>query len=494
MVVNETDSHYRRCLIVDDLSVRTPTTELVSSVSLSVEPGSVHCLVGESGSGKTMTSLAAVGLLPRSMTTGGAIHLAADDANLLDRHEAAWAELRGRDIGYIGQNALGCLHPAYSIGFQVVEAIRRHQPISNAEAHDLALRELAAVDLDDPERVANARPAQLSGGMCQRVALAIALCNRPAVLIADEPTTALDDDTQRHVLELIMSRAAEDHLGVLLITHDQDVVTQVADEVTTIANGRSTPGRSPTPVRAERRRNPAMTGADEEPTLVIESVSKTFRKRHRLRQQSTTVLTDATITAPARSTVGLIGRSGAGKTTLARIVAGILAPSEGTVHIDGRPITGGNAVGRIEKAGLVQYVFQDPYGSLNPRRAAVAQVAEPLVVAGTADAEARRQAADMLDKVGVSAAQGRRRPGELSGGQCQRVGLARALIRRPKVVVLDEPVSALDWSIRREILDLLGELQDELDATYLLISHERPLVDALCDDIYEIADGHLSRL
>ena len=323
--------------------------------------------------------------------------------------------------------------------------------------------------------------------MCQRVALAIALCNRPQVLIADEPTTALDNDTQAHVLELISSRAVNDGLGVLLITHDLDVVDQIADTTTSIANGVTSPGILPRPAPSTARTPSPNHG---EPVLEIVGVSKHFPRRRRLRHATTTaVLEDVTITAVEQTTIGVVGRSGAGKTTLAKIVAGVLAPTAGRVAIGGRSITGADAVDRTDRAGLVQYVFQDPYGSLNPRRTVVDQVADPLIINNVAHEEARSHARTMLSNVGLSTAEAERHPAALSGGQCQRVGLARALIRRPRVVILDEPVSALDWSIRNEILTLLDELQRELRATYLLISHEQPLVNAHCDEIYEIANG-----
>ena len=447
----------------------------------------MHCLVGDSGSGKTTTALAVVGLLPGGLRPTGEIRLHNDRTNLLDLSETEWANVRGIDIGYIGQNALGCLHPAYSVGFQLIEAIRRHQKLPRHEARDLAIRELAAVDLTEPEHIANCRPAQLSGGMCQRVALAIALCNRPQVLIADEPTTALDNDTQAHVLELISSRAVNDGLGVLLITHDLDVVDQIADTTTSIANGVTSPGILPRPAPSTARTPSPNHG---EPVLEIVGVSKHFPRRRRLRHATTTaVLEDVTITAVEQTTIGVVGRSGAGKTTLAKIVAGVLAPTAGRVAIGGRSITGADAVDRTDRAGLVQYVFQDPYGSLNPRRTVVDQVADPLIINNVAHEEARSHARTMLSNVGLSTAEAERHPAALSGGQCQRVGLARALIRRPRVVILDEPVSALDWSIRNEILTLLDELQRELRATYLLISHEQPLVNAHCDEIYEIANG-----
>ena len=202
----ENGSHSREeepVLLIEDLAVRVDDVALVRNVGLGVNPGSIHCLVGDSGSGKTMTSLAAVSLLPEGAVASGSVRLAQVPDDLLHLAPRRWNEIRGDRIGYVGQNALGCLHPAYSIEFQVVEAIRRHQNIGRDDARALALDELAAVDLPHPERIAASRPAQLSGGMCQRVALAIALCNRPSVLIADEPTTALDDDTQAHILQLL---------------------------------------------------------------------------------------------------------------------------------------------------------------------------------------------------------------------------------------------------------------------------------------------------
>ncbi len=449
-------------------------------------------------------------------TTSGSIHLSDREENLLDLDQPSWSSIRGRSIGYVGQNALGCLHPAFRVETQLVEAIRRHRSISRSDARDLVVEELAAVDLDAPERVARSRPAELSGGMCQRVALAIALCNRPSILIADEPTTALDDDTQRHVLDLIAALAERDGLGVLLITHDRRVVERMADEVTTIADGVSVlepaepgePGEAaepieePRPATAVRVADTAterdLDGQDDgappdDTALRIVGVAKAYGEGGWRRRRPAPVLRDVTISARSGTTVGLVGRSGAGKTTLAQIVAGVLAPSGGSVHIGGRAITGPDRVGRVEKAGLVQYVFQDPFGSLNPRRSALAQVAEPLIVDGQPAEEARQRATELLVQVGLTSAQIHRLPTALSGGQCQRVGIARALIRRPLVVVLDEPVSALDWSIRADVLAILDDLQESTGATYLLISHERPLIERQSDQIYEVGDGTVRR-
>ncbi len=464
----------------------------VSDVSLTVADGSVHCLLGDSGSGKTLTSLAAVGLLPDGATATGAIRLAGVDDDLLTIGQGRWSAIRGAAVGYVGQNALGCLHPAYRIDTQLIEAIRRHRPMSRAEARRLAIEELAAVDLPDPEWVARSHPARLSGGMCQRVALAIALCNRPSLLIADEPTTALDDDTQGHILDLVRSRVERDGLSVLLITHDRRVVEQMADEITTVADGVSSPGNaSATPTTTGIR---ATVETDEEPVLEIVGVAKAYGRPGRFRPEPTAVLDEVTLSAPAGSTIGLVGRSGAGKTTLARIVAGILPPTQGEVRIGGRPMTGSQRVGRVERASLVQYVFQDPFGSLNPRRSARAQVAEPLRAAGRSADEADDQAKKLLTDVGLTTAQIDRRPTALSGGQCQRVGIARALIRRPRVVVLDEPVSALDWSIRDEIMSLLNDLQEVAGALYVLISHERALIERESDQIFEVSNGTVCRL
>lgn len=478
-------------LVLDHLAVEIGGHAAVRDVSLTVQPSSVHCLVGESGSGKTLTALASVGLLPRGASGTGSVRLGGLERDLLTLGQAQWSELRGRHIGYVGQNALGCLHPAFRVGTQVVEAIRRHQQTSRSDAWQLAVNELAAVDLLDPERVARSFPSQLSGGMCQRVAIAIALCNRPSVLIVDEPTTALDNETQDKILDLLRARVASDNLGVLLITHDQSVVAQVADDTTSIADGRTDVVVSAEPSRvvaAARSIDSSEPGTERGPVLQIDGVSKSYGKA-RWGRTPVTVLNDVNISADAGSTVGLVGRSGAGKTTLARIVAGVLTPTVGSVRIDGRDVTGPDCVGRNEKANLVQYVFQDPYGSLNPRRTALAQVAEPLVAAGQRTDEAKDQARSLLADVGLDPAQIDRLPTALSGGQCQRVGVARALIRRPSVVVLDEPVSALDWAIRAEIIAILAEQQATTGAMYLLISHERALVEEQSDEVYEIADG-----
>jgi len=266
----------------------------------------------------------------------------------------------------------------------------------------------------------------------------------------------------------------------------------VADEVTTIRDGVSSPGTSTRRARTQSREPQAAVQPAQPPAFTVSGVSMTYGRTARLRRSGPEVLRDVSLSAAVGTTAGLVGRSGSGKTTLAQIVAGILKPTEGEVMIDGVAMTDG--VNRIEKAGLVQYVFQDPFGSLNPRRTALAQVAEPLIAAGVTQHDANDQARFMLADVGLTPAQIGRRSRELSGGQCQRVGVARALIRRPRLVILDEPVSALDWSIRAEILAILAELQSATGATYLLIAHERPLIEQQCDAIYEVADNTVRRI
>lgn len=487
-------------LLLEDLSIAIGDQQPVRNVSLRVSAGSVHCLVGDSGSGKTLTSLAAVGLLPRTATACGSIRLQDEQRNLVDLDQQAWSAIRGHDIGYVGQNALGCLHPAFRVGAQLVEAIRRHQSVSRSNANEMALEQLAAVELDDPQRVARAYPAQLSGGMCQRVAIAMALCNQPSILIADEPTTSLDVDIQDRILALIRSRVDNDDLGVLLITHDQTVVAQVADEVTHIADGVSSPGPvALTPSAAHltlRAAEPQPDQSDpaQPSVLKVSGVTKAYRTSGLLRRGHTTIINDVSFEGIAGSTIGLVGRSGAGKTTVAKIIAGVLTPTQGTVSIDGHQVAGPGRIGRAERADLVQYVFQDPFGSLNPRRTPLAQVAEPLLAKGESVADAAEQARLLLRSVGLDDQQISRTPATLSGGQCQRVGIARALIRRPPVVVLDEPVSALDWSIRDEIMAILAQQQLETNALYLLISHDRELIEQSSDRILEVANGQVRRL
>ena len=392
-------------LTIDGLRVELGGLPVVRQVSLTVTGASVHCLVGQSGSGKTLTSLAAVGLLPGAARTSGRIGLRGVGGDLLRFDQHRWSDIRGASIGYVGQNALGCLHPAFRVETQLIEAIRRHRSVSRADARAAGDR---GVGRRRPATIRSGwpapDPAELSGGMCQRVALAIALCNRPAVLIADEPTTALDDDTQESCARPHpQSRAERDGLGVLLITHDQRVVeAMTADDVTTITDGRLLPrsrsskaddrrarnGTDGTPpgrvnrVRHQRARTSHSDDADggdtldggdtagDEPTLEID------RRRQDLRAGRAGFRRPPDPRPPRRHDLGPrpVRRSGSSvapgpaRRPWPRSSPGCSARPRASVRIGGRPITGDDRVGRVEKAGLVQYVFQNPYGSLNPRR------------------------------------------------------------------------------------------------------------------------------
>ncbi|GAA3680904.1 ABC transporter ATP-binding protein [Arthrobacter ginkgonis] len=465
--------------------------------------------MGESGSGKSVSLLAATGLLGHNAGITGKALFQGRDLVGLGRQELR--KIRGRDIGFVFQEPLTSLHPLKRVGEQVGEAIRSHRRLPRKQLRERVVELLTEVGIKDAEQRVDDYPSQFSGGMRQRVMIASAIALNPAVLIADEPTTALDATVQASILDLLKKLQENHNTAIILVSHDLGVVADIADDVVVMKSGRVVESGTADQIygnpqhpytvellgaashRVSKDAAPVAAGSPE--LLRVRGVHKGFATRRAGRKSTRKVLDDVTLSIRRGEIVGLVGESGSGKSTLGRLVAGLLRVDEGSVAIGGEEY---NAPG---KGGLhlppalrrqVQVVFQDPFGSLNPRRRIGAVLAEPLVLhrRGT-EGEIHLRVADLLDKVGLDESFASRFPAELSGGQRQRVAIARAIALDPALVVADEPVSALDITTQVQIVDLIRDLRRESGISFLFISHDLGVVADLCDRVEVISDGRL---
>ena len=497
------------------VSVRTESglTPLVSDLSFTLNRGETLAIAGESGSGKSITSLAIMGLLPPPAVrvTGGSIRLG--DTDLTALPESALRPIRGDRIAMIFQEPMTSLNPVLTIGTQLAEAIRAHEPVSRPEARNRALAALASVRLSQPERRMEQYPHQLSGGMRQRVMIAMALALRPEVLIADEPTTALDVTVQREVLDLLRDLQRDLGTAIILITHDMGVVAEMADRVIVMKSGRmveeapvATLFHAPAQpyTRDLLAAVPRIGGAADRPAHtspeVLASLSDlTVRfpvKGGLLGRTQSNVHAVEQVSFDIRKgeTFSLVGESGCGKSTIAKAMVG-LVPHRGQITIGGETLSGS---GHHEPQSLrrkVQMVFQDPMAALDPRMRVGELIAEPLVIHGVGTAAERRaRAVDLIRRVGLSEDQLDRYPHEFSGGQRQRICIARALALKPSLIIADESVSALDVSVQARVLALLRELQEEMGVAFLFISHDMAVVDNISDRIAVMYLGQIVEL
>ncbi|MBY4011050.1 ABC transporter ATP-binding protein [Rhodococcus fascians] len=489
-------------LEVDNLTVGYGTTTAVRGISFTVERGEVLAVVGESGSGKSTTAHAVIGLLAgNGRIRSGSVTF--DGRRLDTASDKTLNRLRGRHIGLVPQDPTTSLNPVVRVGDQVAEVLRVHGLADRRTAKLEAIRILTDAGLDNPEVRARQYPQDLSGGQRQRVLIGIALACRPELVIADEPTSALDVTVQRRILDHLDARLAETGAAVLLITHDLGVAADRADRLVVMSGGEIVETGPTAEVLANPTHpytqkllaaapslnstlRPARTGAGD-PILSVSSVSKRFAIGRGVHLDA---VRDATITVERGRTVSVVGESGSGKSTLARIAIGLETPSAGTVTFDGIDVTGLRGTASRELRRRVQIVYQNPYASLNPKLRVGEIVREPLdafKIGTSRDRSAR--AAELLDQVALSSDHLARRPAELSGGQRQRVAIARALALAPEVVVLDEPVSALDVSVQAQILSLLGDLQSEFGLSYLFISHDLAVVRQISDTVAVMQSG-----
>ncbi|WP_375487005.1 dipeptide ABC transporter ATP-binding protein [uncultured Jatrophihabitans sp.] len=490
--------------------------EVVHGVDLDVPAGRVVALVGESGSGKSVSALSVLRLLPAEARVTGAIRVrtaTGDQVDVATADAAALRQLRGAAVGVVFQEPMAAWDPVYPIGRQIAEALEAHDRESGDQAVAALLRRSG---LDDPDRIARSFPHQLSGGQLQRAMIAMATSCKPALLIADEPTTALDVTVQAGILDLLRSFAAAG-TAVLLITHDMGVVADLADDIIVLRDG-SVVERGPveqvllhpeadytrdllasvpslaTSAGSSSSPSPA-TGVDGAPAsgASLRGVSVTYRARRR-RAGARSVLRavdDVTLDLPAGRTLGLVGESGSGKSTLARCLTGLLRPDDGSVRVGDVDLAGlrGSRLRAAQRE--VGIVFQDPGSSLNPRHTVARSVAEPLRLAGWSGDRSTARVDDVLSSVGLGPEHAVRFPHQLSGGQRQRVAIARALALQPRVLVADEPTSALDVSVQARILALIRDLQQQYGFACLFVSHDLAVVAAVAHEVAVMHDGRV---
>ena len=497
-------------LEIEKLTVDIGGTPILKGIDLSIAAGETVGLVGESGSGKSMTALTVMRLLPHQARTSGRVTF--DGIDILAANEDRMCALRGDDIGMVFQEPMTALNPVKTIGEQVAEGIRWHTGVGRAEAEERARRILDRVGLPEAKFPLSRYPHELSGGQRQRVVIAIACALKPKLLIADEPTTALDVVLQKQILDLLRDLVQENRMGLLLISHDLAVVTDMSDRVTIMRHGevmeegetartlssqvhpytrQLAEASMHVPARAKTRVYDRQT-----PLLEVTNVVREYpgRRASLFRKGTPTRAVDeVSFTIHPGQSTALVGRSGCGKSTLARMILALDRPTAGSIRLAGEELTTRDEAALKPLRRNMQVVFQDPYGSFDPRHRVERLVAEPLHLLdrriGTS--ERREMVAAALHEVGLSSRDMDKYPHEFSGGQRQRISIARAIITRPKLVVADEPVSALDVSIRAQILDLFADLNQRLGVAYLFITHDLTVARAITDDVMVMHDGRI---
>ncbi len=492
-------------LDIQDLSVQLPRTAdrayAVRNLSVELDDNEILCLVGESGSGKSVTASAILRLLPASLAieTGRIIF---EGQDLLQAPSSALRAIRGARVGMIFQDPMTALNPLQKVGRQIAEAMSIHTRMSGRAIRDKVTDLLAQMHVADPALAAHAYPHELSGGQRQRAMIAMALALEPRVLIADEPTTALDVTTQAQILALIRELQQRTRMGVLFITHDFGVVAEVATRIAVMHHGKIVEQGPAAKIlnaaqdpytRALIAAVPSLHPPPQRPVvstttvLRVANLNKTYRRRGR----HTAALRDVSLSLMRSTTLGVVGESGSGKSTLARCVVRLLEPDNGCIEFAGKDIVGMSRADWRKDASRIQMVFQDPYTSLNPRRRAGDLVAQGPMLRGVSKRAAHERARELFSLVGLDPAAVDRYPHEFSGGQRQRIGLARALALSPDILVADEPVSALDVSVQAQVLALLNKLRHELDLSIIFITHDLRVAAQICDRVAIMQGGRL---
>ena len=478
----------------------------VSDVDLALRAGKVTCLIGESGSGKSLVARSILGLLPRPHVRVGSGRILFEGQDLAVAPQEKMRAIRGAKIGMIFQEPMTALNPLHTIGRQLDEVLRIHTSLGKAARRARVLELIDGVHLPEPGRIIRSFPHQLSGGQRQRAMIAMALLLNPRLLIADEPTTALDVTTQAQILYLIRELQREHGTSVLFITHDFGVVDDIADEVAVLQRGtlveRGTAGAvlgAPTHpytkalIAAVPKLVPPTARPPNMQPIIIEAreITKTYGTRGLFGGRVTLALAGVNMELRRGETLGLVGESGSGKSTLARAITRLLPIDSGQI------LLGGTDIARLPRHRLrpirkrVQMVFQDPYASLDPRQRVIDIIAEGPIIHGTPAFRAREEALALLGLVGLDASAAKRFPHEFSGGQRQRIGIARALALHPEVLVADEPVSALDVSVQAQVLALLADIKARLQLSMLFVTHDLRVALQVCDRIAVMKQGEV---
>jgi peptide/nickel transport system ATP-binding protein len=496
-------------LILDALSVSIGGTRILKQVSLEVSPGEILGLVGASGAGKSLTALSVLRLLPPHAAMTGSVCLRGID--LAAMSEAQLRGVRGRDIGMVFQEPTTALDPLMCIGDQVAETVRIHGSVRAAEARTMARRALDSAGLRGAEGALERYPHELSGGQRQRVAIAMAIVLSPPLLIADEPTTALDVVTQAEVLSLLRGLARARRMALILVSHDLAVIAEVTDRIAVMHGGEIVEQLATADLLEARhpytrallaaamlgpKRAAAAPPILGKPVLEVRSIVREYpRRRRSLRRRSPPLraVDEVSLSVHPGETVGLVGESGSGKSSLLRTILALDRPQQGEVRLLGEAFSSaaGATLKRLRRS--IQVVLQDPYGSFDPLWRVERLIAEPFfsLDAPPAGAERRRRVAAALEQVGLAAADAERYPREFSGGQRQRIAIARALITNPAVIAFDEGVSGLDVLVRAQILELLAELAQRRGLAYLFVSHDLNVVRAIADRVYVMYRGRI---
>lgn len=511
-----------------DFHLRTHILHAVRNVSFDLKRGKTFCLVGESGSGKSVTARALMRIVDKpGRVVGGEIllegpHGSVDIARLSEGSREVLA-IRGGRIGLIFQEPMSSLSPVHTIGSQIIEAVRLHKRMSKKEARQRTIELLRQVEIPNPELMIDRYTFEFSGGMRQRAMIAMALACDPEILIADEPTTALDVTTQAEILDLIKRLQQERGMAMLLITHDMGVVAEVADDVAVMRFGRIVESGPVDDIfhasqhaytrqllkatvkledGASSRPLPQSLTPTIDPVLSVRGLTKVYGSVSRIfgtgGGHTLTAVDQASFDLFPGENLGIVGESGSGKTTIGRMILRVIEPTSGTITYRPEPGAIPVDVTTLNKRELRRYhqdvrlIFQDPFASLNPRMTVRQIIADPLVVSGGTTGRAiEARVAELLERVGLDPLAMERYPHAFSGGQRQRIGIARALALDPRVIVADEATSALDVSIRSQILDLLLDLQKQLDLSFIFISHDISVVRYFCDRVAVMHKGKI---
>ena len=493
-------------LRVQTLSIELPPgadrSHAVHGISLDVRKGEILCVIGESGSGKSVLSAAIMGDYAKGLRhAGGVIDFLGEDICTLN--ETRLRQLRGNRIAMIFQEPMAALNPAIRIGKQVEEIFDIHAPhMPQRERRERMLALLESTQLPDPPRIANSFPHQLSGGQCQRVVIAMALAMNPDLLIADEPTTALDVTTQAQVLKLVRDLRGRGQHGILFITHDFGVVAQIADRIAVMEGGRlveigerdqvlNAPAHAYTRklIAAVPALHPELhaPSADGELALRIENLTKTYN----VGGSAVAALRNVSLNLPRGKTLAIVGESGSGKSTLVKAAIRLVDSDSGHVWVGDTDFLALRGSALAANRRRIQMIFQDPYGSLNPRHRVGDIIARAAQLRGLSAKDAWAEAGDLLEQVGLKRDALKRKPRQFSGGQRQRIGIARALAMRPEVLIADESVSALDVSVQKQVLELLANLQKQLNLSILFITHDLRVAAQISDHIAVMRQGEV---